>query len=504
MGMMSIRKSIQRLFAPVIVILVIGLTVGMFYIGFPMTQKETWGYKGPSAEVYGKVIKDQDFTEVLIRYQQQASQYPNAYSQADLRDQALSRVVAEMAYKLEMDKAGSKVDASLQQVNDFIKKRWPTEEELQSAIQQYGQSSKSEFVNWLREQFKIRNFTIYKCRELKMTVPQEKVLASLEKITVSHILIGTNDPSGKVLRSEAEALQRANEVYQKATAPGADYAALAKEYSDDPGSKEKGGAYGPYPVEQFKTMGFVKEFVDAALALKVGQISKPVKTQFGYHILKLNDRSLPKGDDYKKELKEVEDNLLYSMTQDPNSPFTKWIQELNQKAIQNMKILDPGLRAYRLQADQKWQEAAPAYEKALQRPYYKDKIEMYLDASKVYIELKDTKKAIETLKRAPSDLIDIADYQITLAKAYKADGQLQKALDGLSKFSERHINSMQENHLKLKQLYTEWKMPDLAGKEGKIVDAITKKEEEDSKQYQENLQKQQQAAQQATPTPVQK
>ncbi len=506
MGMLSLRKSIQKLFLPVIIILVIGMTVGLFYIGFPMAQRDTGSYKGPSAEVYGKVIKDKDFNEVLNRYLQQASQYPNGLSQADVRDQALSRAVAETAYKIEMDKAGSKVDASVKEVNDFIKKRWTTDEQLQAAIQQYGQPSKAAFIDWLREQFRIRNFTIYKCRELKMTVPKEKVLEALEKITVSHILICVKDPSsGKDLRTEAEALKRANEVYKEATAPGADFAALAKEYSDDPGSKDKGGTYGPYSLDQFKTMGFVKEFVDGALSLKVGQVGKPIKTQFGYHVLKLNDRGIPKGDDYDKEYKEAEDNLFYSMTQDPNSAFTKWIQELNQEAVKNMKILDPGLRAYRLMADKKWQEAALDYEKALKLSYYKDKIEMYIDASKAYIELKQTQKAIETLKQAPGDLQENVDYQISLAKAYKADNQLPKALDVLNKYSERHIDSVQDQHLKLKDLYTEWKMPDAADKEAKIVDAIVKKEEEAAKQYQKNLEKQQQTNQQAaTPAPEEK
>ncbi len=498
MGIMSIRKSVKKLFAPVVVILIVGLTVGMFYIGFPEFRKETWGYKGPSAKVFGKVINDKDFNSILLSYQQQAMQYPNQLSQADLREQALNRAITDKAFMLEVEKAGSKVKSSSKQVNDFIKERWPTEEELQGAIRQFGKSNKSEFVSWLREQFTIRNFIIYKCRELKMTVSKEKVLATLEKITVSHILIGTKDPSGQDLRTEAQALQIANDVYKKATAAGAVFASLAKEYSDDPGSKEKGGTYGPYPVDQFKNMGFVKEFVDGALALKVGEISKPVKTQFGYHILKLDAKGLPEGKQYEKEYKESEENLLYSMTQDPSSAFSKWHQEMNANAIKNTEILDPGLRAYRLAAEKKWQEAAEAYEKAFKRSYYKDKVEMYIDASNVYIELKDAKSAIEVLKKTPGDLTDTVDYQIALAKAYKANDQIKKALDGLSKYSSRYVSSQQESHLRLKQLYTEWNLPDLAEKEGKIVNAIVKKEEEDAKKYQEELERQEAAQNQST------
>jgi parvulin-like peptidyl-prolyl isomerase len=493
MGMMTIRKSVQKFFAPVVVILVIGMAVGLFYVGFPASQKQDFGYKGPAAKVYGTVIKDSDFNDILIRYQQQMSQYAGQISEAELRDQTLSRAVTDLAYKMEMDKAGSKINASMAEVNEFIKKQWPTDEELQSVMQQYGKATEGEFKRWIQDSFRYRNFVSYKCRELGMKADKESILENVEKITVSHILIMTKDQnSNKVIRSDAEALKIANDIYNKVTT-GSDFAAMAKEYSEDPGSKEKGGTYGPFSIAQFKSSGFVKEFIDGALALKTpGQISQPIKTVFGYHILKLNDRSMPKGKEYKKEYAEAEGNVFYTKSQDPSSPFSTWMQDINQKAIKNMEILDPGLKAFRDLRDKKYAEAANQYELALKRPYYKDKIEMYTDAANVYGELKKYDEATKVLKKAPANLVDTLEYQIAMAKIYQSQGQSQKAEDILTQYSNRHAGSAPEQHAALKQIFTEWKMTAAADREAKIVETITKLEEENRKKYEESLQQRQQ------------
>lgn len=116
-----------------------------------------------------------------------------------------------------------------------------------------------------------------------------------EELNVRHILIRpkTQDDAGW-----QDAQTRAREVSAKVTAPGADFAALARQYSEDPGSKESGGELGWFPRGRM-----VKEFEDAAFGLSPGQVSGPVKSQFGYHIIKLEGRR-PSG---LKTLAEVRD-----------------------------------------------------------------------------------------------------------------------------------------------------------------------------------------------------
>ncbi|MEC2469154.1 peptidylprolyl isomerase, partial [Bacillus cereus] len=76
----------------------------------------------------------------------------------------------------------------------------------------------------------------------------------------------------------------AKEIKEKLNS-GEDFAAVAKQYSEDPGSKEKGGE-----LSEFGPGMMVKEFEDAAYKLEVGQLSEPVKSSFGYHIIKLTDK----------------------------------------------------------------------------------------------------------------------------------------------------------------------------------------------------------------------
>jgi len=102
-----------------------------------------------------------------------------------------------------------------------------------------------------------------------------------EEVKARHILVKPDgDGSGDWSAAEREA----EEVYRLAAAPGADFAALARQHSDDTGSRDSGGDLGWFPRGRM-----VKEFEDAAFALATGQISRPVRSQFGYHVIRVED-----------------------------------------------------------------------------------------------------------------------------------------------------------------------------------------------------------------------
>jgi parvulin-like peptidyl-prolyl isomerase len=117
-----------------------------------------------------------------------------------------------------------------------------------------------------------------KLREVQPPTPKEE-----EKISASHILVAykeSRSATPAITRSKDQARKRAEEALKKAKA-GKDFAGLAREYSDDPGSGPKGGDLGAFP----KSM-MVKPFGDAAFALKPGEISAIVETDFGFHVIK--------------------------------------------------------------------------------------------------------------------------------------------------------------------------------------------------------------------------
>jgi foldase protein PrsA len=121
---------------------------------------------------------------------------------------------------------------------------------------------------------------------------------NFDNATVSHILISLTLADG-TKRTAEDALKKANEVEAKLNA-GEDFAALAKQYSDDPGSKDSGGQYPSTNVN-----GWVPEFKQAVIELPIKKISGPVLSQFGYHIIRVDARSLSTFDEVKESLRDT-------------------------------------------------------------------------------------------------------------------------------------------------------------------------------------------------------
>lgn len=109
------------------------------------------------------------------------------------------------------------------------------------------------------------------------------VKRSMEKLSASHILLMHAESKRKppsVTRTKEEAKTLADELYKKLV-DGADFAELAKEYSDCPSGKMKGGDLGIFPAGRM-----APEFSEGVKSVEVGQITEPVESAFGYHIIK--------------------------------------------------------------------------------------------------------------------------------------------------------------------------------------------------------------------------
>jgi parvulin-like peptidyl-prolyl isomerase len=133
-----------------------------------------------------------------------------------------------------------------------------------------------------------------------------------EEAQGSHILIRFKGstvplkPNEKDLTDE-EALAKAQDLRKKILA-GADFAELAKTESDDAGSGAKGGDLGT-----FKHGQMVPAFDQAAFSIPVGEVSEPIKTQFGYHLIKIKSRDAKSFDASKAQ---IEKDLKPKMTKE--------------------------------------------------------------------------------------------------------------------------------------------------------------------------------------------
>jgi peptidyl-prolyl cis-trans isomerase C len=150
----------------------------------------------------------------------------------------------------------------------------------------------------------------------------EEHKAEWEEVKARHILIrfqGSKVPlaAGKKDLTEAEALAKITELRAKIVA-GADFATVAKESSDDSGAEKNGGDLGTFGKGQM-----TPEFEKEAFLLPVGQMSQPVKTPFGYHLIKVEMHDT-------KPLDEVKATIAKRIP-----------GELAQKALNDLKAKKP-------------------------------------------------------------------------------------------------------------------------------------------------------------------
>jgi len=142
-----------------------------------------------------------------------------------------------------------------------------------------------------------------------------------EQVKASHILI--NAAESATDEEKQKALERAREAARLARAKDADFAALAREHSEGP-SGPGGGDLG-----YFGKGKMVKPFEDASFAMKVGEVSDPVQTRFGYHVIKVTDRKAGR----EIPFEEVKDQLVASLrNQKINDSVGEKIKELTEKA----------------------------------------------------------------------------------------------------------------------------------------------------------------------------
>jgi foldase protein PrsA len=184
-------------------------------------------------------------------------------------------------------------------------------------------------------------------RELKIVVSDDDVqkffedhrisaFETPEMARISHILILTVDPVTRAaLSSDQQQSQRkvADDLIKNIRA-GMDFSALAKQYSEDPGSRASGGELPPFPRGQM-----APEIDAAAFSLTNNQISGLITTSTGYQIIKVLERIPAQKTSYLAAAQKIKDVLTQQQAQKLEPPYMQGL-----RAAAGVEILDPNLK----------------------------------------------------------------------------------------------------------------------------------------------------------------
>ncbi|MFH1371735.1 MAG: peptidylprolyl isomerase [Planctomycetota bacterium] len=295
---------------------------------------ETSEGKDAAVTVNGEVITEAEVDAKLMPVLERAAMRmdPNSIElyKSRIRGQALDAMIIEKLLDAQVAKAGIKVTDS--DVNDEINKLLAQQgismENLGALLKMQGQS-----IEQFRQQMKkgVTYEALMNKEVGKIDVNDADALAFYEEnkedfntpaqVQASHILIKV---APSATPEEKAAAKAKAEKLLKEIKDGADFATVARENSDDPGSKIRGGDLGFFGKGQM-----VKEFEDAAFGMQPGQVSDLVETQFGYHIIKVTGHK-PAG---LAPFAEVKDDIIKNLEQGKkNQTFRQYIQKLRAEA----------------------------------------------------------------------------------------------------------------------------------------------------------------------------
>lgn len=237
------------------------------------------------AKVNGEKILRRDVDKVLDVYKQ----FVQPEILPKLKEQIVNELITQSLLKnfvssQNIEVKQEEIDKGLEVVRNNLKNNPATaNQSLEELLESQGQTMEH-FKDTLRLQVALDQFVQKDIDDAQLQDYFQKNIDrfSEEKVTASHILIDTRQLT---TQQEQDAAKEKIEHIKKEIDNGADFAEMAKQHSDCP-SKENGGDLGAFP----RKGAMVEPFAEAAFKLKVGEVSEPVKTEFGYHLIKVTAR----------------------------------------------------------------------------------------------------------------------------------------------------------------------------------------------------------------------
>ena len=224
-----------------------------------------------------------------------------------IAETSAGNITQEELYEAMKDRFGEQVLRELVSEKVLSEKYEVTEEEVQERLEELKQQLGPEFEAAMAQSgFKSEEQL---SQTLRISMLQEKAATESVEVSAEEIKEYYDQMKPEIRASHilVDDVETANEVKKKLD-EGADFAELATEYSTDPGSAPNGG-----DLEWFGAGVMLPEFEQAAYSLEVNQISEPVQSTYGFHIIKVTDKKEKEPiEDIEAELKE---ELLLSKVQ---------------------------------------------------------------------------------------------------------------------------------------------------------------------------------------------
>ena len=303
----------------------------------------------------GNFIGQTEYEDML----QRANLTPTKFEEAVGNDILLTKLQALISGSADVSEAGiheqfikqnSKVkfDYAVLKQDDLRKGLHPTDEELRA----FYESHKQSYANSVPEKRKVKYVVVETAKaeagvqitqdDLRSYYDQHRAQYQVpEQVKVSHILIKTPlpGPDGKVdEKGVAEAQHRAEDLLKQLKS-GAKMEDLAKKYSEDPGSAKQGGSLGWIGKGQT-----VPEFEKTAFSLPKGQISDLVKSSYGFHIIRVDDKQ----EAHTKTLDEMKSEIEPLLKHQKAQQIAQKQAEALLKQAREQKSLDAAAAAQKI------------------------------------------------------------------------------------------------------------------------------------------------------------
>ncbi|HET7570441.1 MAG TPA: SurA N-terminal domain-containing protein [Gammaproteobacteria bacterium] len=340
---------------------------------------------------------------------------------------AMSAVATDAEFRqfVALSKEQRKVGYVTVKADQFLDQAHPTDAEVTA----YYNNHKSEFMT--PEQVSIayieldadklaKNVPIKEAKLHELYQQQKQKFVQQAQRKAAHILIA---PNGKGAKADAQAKAKAESILKKLH-NGADFAKLAKKYSEDPGSAKNGGDLGWVQKGEM-----VAPFEKALFSIKkVGDVVGPVKSQYGYHIIKLEGVRKP----HQQKFAEVRDQLAQEYRQkQAKDEFFKLGDKLSNLAFDHPDSLEPIHKALNLpiqKVDNVTRNSGKgiASNPKVRAAAFSD--EAYKNGNNRLVKLADTHAVVlHDMNRQPAKLKPLSDVKADIVKTLKHKAAVKQA-----------------------------------------------------------------------------